>query len=105
MGSRVKGPISGSFGTRSMPIRDRPTIITNTDDAEMDKLIDAYRDSLDEDQRIELAHRIQTRVHEIGRLCAHLYGSLFPGGLLAMVASARTAGNAYLGKPVRTIRQ
>jgi microcin C transport system substrate-binding protein len=40
--------------------------ITNTDDAEMDRLIDAYRDSLDEDQRIELAHRIQTRVHEIG---------------------------------------
>jgi microcin C transport system substrate-binding protein len=40
--------------------------ITNTDDAEMDRLIDAYRDSLDEDQRIDLAHRIQTRVHEIG---------------------------------------
>ncbi len=40
--------------------------ITNTDDAEMDRLIDAYRESLDEDERIELAHRIQTRVHEIG---------------------------------------
>lgn len=40
--------------------------ITNTDDSEMDRLIDAYRDSLDEDERIDLAHRIQTRVHEIG---------------------------------------
>ena len=40
--------------------------ITNTDDAEMDRLIDDYRDSLDEDERIELARRIQTRVHEIG---------------------------------------
>ncbi len=40
--------------------------ITNTDDPEMDRLIDAYRASLDEDERIELAHRIQQRVHEIG---------------------------------------
>ena len=40
--------------------------ITNTDDPEMDKLIDAYRESLDEDERIDLAHRIQQRVHEIG---------------------------------------
>jgi microcin C transport system substrate-binding protein len=40
--------------------------ITNTDDATMDRLIDAYRDSLDQDDRIDLSHRIQTRVHEIG---------------------------------------
>ena len=40
--------------------------ITNTDDAKMDRLIDAYRESLDENKRIDLAHRIQTRVHEIG---------------------------------------
>jgi microcin C transport system substrate-binding protein len=40
--------------------------ITNTDDSEMDRLIEAYRDSLDEDERIDLAQRIQTRVHEIG---------------------------------------
>ena len=40
--------------------------ITNTDDATMDRLIDAYRDSLDQDERIDLSHRIQTRVHEIG---------------------------------------
>ena len=40
--------------------------VTNTDDPEMDRLIDAYRNSLDEQERIDLAHRIQQRVHEIG---------------------------------------
>ena len=40
--------------------------ITNTDDPEMDRLIDAYRNSLDETERIDLAKRIQVRVHEIG---------------------------------------
>jgi len=40
--------------------------VTNTDDPQMDRLIDAYRDSLDENERIELAHRIQMRVHEVG---------------------------------------
>ncbi|BBO72443.1 ABC transporter substrate-binding protein [Desulfosarcina alkanivorans] len=40
--------------------------VTNTDDPEMDGLIDAYRNSLDETERIDLAHRIQVRVHEIG---------------------------------------
>jgi microcin C transport system substrate-binding protein len=40
--------------------------VTNVDDTEMDRLIDAYRNSLDEAERIDLAHRIQTRVHEIG---------------------------------------
>ena len=40
--------------------------VTNTDDPELDRLIDAYRDSLEEAQRIELAHRIQEKIHEIG---------------------------------------
>ncbi|MFO7713435.1 extracellular solute-binding protein [Desulfosarcina sp.] len=40
--------------------------VTNTDDPEMDRLIDVYRNSLDEAERIDMAHRIQTRVHEIG---------------------------------------
>ncbi len=40
--------------------------ITNTDDAEMDRLIDAYRNSIDENERIELSKKIQVRIHEIG---------------------------------------
>ncbi len=40
--------------------------VTNTDDPKMDRLIDAYRNSLDEAERIDLAHRIQARVHEVG---------------------------------------
>jgi microcin C transport system substrate-binding protein len=40
--------------------------ITNTDDPEMDKLIDAYRNSLDEDERINLSARIQKKIDEIG---------------------------------------
>jgi len=40
--------------------------ITNTDDPEMDRLIDAYRQSLDETERIALSRRIQARIHEIG---------------------------------------
>jgi microcin C transport system substrate-binding protein len=40
--------------------------VTNTDDPEMDRLIDAYRNSLDEAERIDLSRRIQARVHEIG---------------------------------------
>ncbi|MDJ0721368.1 MAG: extracellular solute-binding protein, partial [Desulfobacterales bacterium] len=40
--------------------------VTNTDDAELDQLIDRYRDSLDADERIELSKRIQARVHELG---------------------------------------
>ena len=40
--------------------------ITNTDDPEMDKLIDAYRNSLDEDERISLSLKIQEKIHEIG---------------------------------------
>jgi microcin C transport system substrate-binding protein len=40
--------------------------ITNTDDPQMDRLIDAYRNSLDENQRIELSKEIQEKIHEIG---------------------------------------
>ncbi len=40
--------------------------ITNTDDPEMDKLIDAYRNSLDEEERIRLSQEIQEKIHEIG---------------------------------------
>ena len=40
--------------------------ITNTDDPEMDALIDAYRNSLDEDERIKLSVQIQEKIHEIG---------------------------------------
>jgi len=39
--------------------------ITNTDDPELDKLIDAYRDSLEEEERIELSLRIQEKLHDI----------------------------------------
>ncbi len=40
--------------------------ITNTDDPEMDKMIDMYRNSLNEKERIDLALKIQEKAHEIG---------------------------------------
>jgi microcin C transport system substrate-binding protein len=40
--------------------------ITNTEDPEMDKLIDAYRNSLNEKERICLSQEIQQRIHDIG---------------------------------------
>ena len=40
--------------------------ITNTDDPELDKLIDAYRDSLEEEERINLSIKIQQKIYEIG---------------------------------------
>ncbi len=40
--------------------------ITNTDDPEMDKLIDSYRNSLEEKERIALSLKIQEKIHEIG---------------------------------------
>jgi microcin C transport system substrate-binding protein len=40
--------------------------ITNTDDPEMDELIDAFRNSLEEDERIELSLKIQKKIHDIG---------------------------------------
>ncbi|NQT56287.1 MAG: ABC transporter substrate-binding protein, partial [Desulfobacteraceae bacterium] len=46
--------------------RPQTNNITNTDDPDMDKLIDAYRDSLDEEERIKLSVKIQEKIHEIG---------------------------------------
>ena len=40
--------------------------ITNTDDPILDELIDIYRNSLDQEERIALAHRIQEKIHEVG---------------------------------------
>jgi len=40
--------------------------LTNTDDPELDKLIDRYRESTDEEERIQLAKEIQVKIHEIG---------------------------------------
>lgn len=40
--------------------------ITNTDDAQMDRLIDAYRNSLEAKERIVLSKKIQDRIHAIG---------------------------------------
>jgi len=39
--------------------------ITNTDDPELDTLIDQYRDSLDQDQRISLSLAIQNRINDV----------------------------------------
>ncbi len=46
--------------------RPQTNNITNTDDPELDQLIDRYRESLEEGERIELAREIQVRVHELG---------------------------------------
>jgi microcin C transport system substrate-binding protein len=40
--------------------------ITNTDDPEMDQLVDAHRASLDEKERIGLSLKIQEKIHDIG---------------------------------------
>lgn len=40
--------------------------ITNTDDPEMDKLIDAYRNSLEEKERIKLSLKIEQKIHDLG---------------------------------------
>ncbi len=40
--------------------------ITNTDDPEMDQLIDKFRASLEEEERIRLALRLQEKAHENG---------------------------------------
>ena len=40
--------------------------ITNTDDLRLDKLIDQYRASLDERERIDLSKKIQHAIHETG---------------------------------------
>jgi len=40
--------------------------ITNTDDPKLDELIDTYRASLDEEQRIDISLKIQQAIHETG---------------------------------------
>lgn len=40
--------------------------ITNTDDPELDKMIMAYRESLSIKERIQLAKKIQSKIHKIG---------------------------------------
>ena len=40
--------------------------ITNTDDPELDRLIDQYRNSLDSDERIDLSKKIQVLIHDTG---------------------------------------
>jgi len=40
--------------------------INNIDDHEMDRLIERYRDSINEQERIQLAHKIQQRYHDSG---------------------------------------
>ena len=39
---------------------------TNTDDPQMDRLINAYRNSTNSRERIRLCHKIQERIHEMG---------------------------------------
>lgn len=40
--------------------------VTDTDDPEMDRLIEAYRNSLDAKERAELSRQIQAKIHAIG---------------------------------------
>ncbi|MCG8550259.1 MAG: extracellular solute-binding protein [Desulfobacterales bacterium] len=49
--------------------------ITNTDDPELDKLIDRYRDSLDEQERIHLSRTIQDKIHDT---CAYVPSYMVP---------------------------
>ena len=47
--------------------------ITNTDDPEMDKLIEAYRSSTQASERIKYAHQIQQKVHDISAFMPLFY--------------------------------
>ena len=49
--------------------------ITNTDDPGLDALIDRYRESLDEEERIRLSHAIQNKIHDI---CAYVPTFMVP---------------------------
>jgi microcin C transport system substrate-binding protein len=49
--------------------------ITNTDDPELDALIDRYRESLEEDERIRLSKAIQNKIHEV---CAYVPTFMVP---------------------------
>ena len=39
---------------------------TNTDDAKIDSMIDAYRSAMNIEERIKLAHALQQRIHDLG---------------------------------------
>ena len=47
--------------------------ITNTDDPDMDRYIEAYRSSIDPNERIKLSHKIQNKIHEIGAFIPTYY--------------------------------
>jgi microcin C transport system substrate-binding protein len=49
--------------------------ITNTDDPQLDALIDQYRESLDEAERIRLSKAIQNKIHEV---CAYVPTFMVP---------------------------
>ncbi|MCF8113153.1 MAG: extracellular solute-binding protein [Desulfotignum sp.] len=49
--------------------------ITNTDDKDLDALIDQYRESLDEPERIRLSKAIQNKIHDI---CAYVPTFMVP---------------------------
>ncbi|MFN2358091.1 MAG: extracellular solute-binding protein [Desulfotignum sp.] len=49
--------------------------ITNTDDPQLDALIDQYRESLDEQERIALSKAIQNKIHDI---CAYVPTFMVP---------------------------
>jgi microcin C transport system substrate-binding protein len=40
--------------------------VTNADDPELDRLVDAYHNSIDEEERIRLSKEIQAKIHELG---------------------------------------
>ena len=46
--------------------KPRTNNVTNTDDPELDSLIEAYRNSLEAQERIELSQKIQKIIHDIG---------------------------------------
>jgi len=49
--------------------------ITNTDNPELDALIDQYRESLEEEERIRLSKAIQNKIHEV---CAYVPTFMVP---------------------------
>ena len=49
--------------------------ITNTDDSELDALIDRYRESLEEDERVRLSKAIQNKIHAV---CAYVPTFMVP---------------------------
>jgi microcin C transport system substrate-binding protein len=74
--------------------------ITNTDDPEMDRLIEAYRDSLEESERIRLSREIQVKIHETGCfvptfMVPYVRQSYWRWWRLPDVAGTRQSGNLF----------